>query len=167
MNYRIEGRNLEMIRVELHDSHDTIIAQVGRMIYKSPSVSWQMTVPVQGLVGKLTGSLKRRMSGETAIQCLFSGPGEVGFGGTVSGTIQAVEIAAGRPSLHSAAASSPPRLLSATGSPPRVRALASSVVRTSCYRSSLVPALCFFMLPVIASSLTYAQKRKFPPSLAR
>ena len=96
MNYRIEGRNLEMIRVELHDSHDTIIAQVGRMIYKSPGVSWQMTVPGQGLVGKLTGSLKRRMSGETAIQCLFSGPGEVGFGGTVSGTIQAVEIAAGQ-----------------------------------------------------------------------
>ncbi len=96
MNYRIEGRNLEMICVELHDSHDTIIAQAGRMIYKSLGVSWEMTVAGQGLVGKLTGSLKRRMSGETATQCLFSGSGGVGFGGTVPGTIQAVEIAAGQ-----------------------------------------------------------------------
>ena len=94
MNYAIQGRNLEMLRVELDGPDDTIIAQVGSMIYRSPSVSWRMTIPGKGVVGKLSGSLQRRMSGETAIQCHFSGPGEVGFGGTVPGTIAAVDVAA-------------------------------------------------------------------------
>ena len=95
MNYDIQGRNLEMLRVELDGPDDTIIAQVGRMIYRSPGVSWRMTIPGEGLVGKLSGSVQRRMSGETAMQCRFSGPGEVGFGGTVPGTIAAVEVAPG------------------------------------------------------------------------
>ena len=76
-----------MFRVELDGPDDTIIAPVGQMIYKSPGISWRMTSPGQGLVGKLSGSVKRRMSGETAMQCHFSGRGEVGFGGTVPGMV--------------------------------------------------------------------------------
>ena len=96
MKYRIQGRNLEMLRVELEGTDDTIIAQVGSMIYRSPRITWSMTVPGKGLVGKLSGSIKRRMSGETAFQCRFNGPGEVGFAGTLPGTIAAVSIPDGR-----------------------------------------------------------------------
>ena len=39
MNHAIQGRNLEMLRVELDGPDDTIIAQVVSMIYRSPGVS--------------------------------------------------------------------------------------------------------------------------------
>ena len=159
MNYRIEGRNLEMIRVELHDSHDTIIAPVGRMIYKSPGVSWQMAVPGQGLVGKLTGFLKRRMSGETAIQCLFSGPGEVGFGGTVPGTIQA--IIAQRGDFLGAAPTGGIGIATA-------RAGVGILAGENIVLQKLTgPGTVFLHAAGDCVEFDYAQKRKFPPSLAR
>ena len=85
-----------MLRVELDHEEDAIIAEMGRMIYKSPQVRWHMTIPGKDFLGKLSGSMKRRMVGEIAIQCQFSGPGEVGFGGSAQCTIISVELVSGQ-----------------------------------------------------------------------
>ena len=92
MKYRIEGRNLEILRVKLESEEDAIVSEVGRMIYKSPGIAWGMTMQGEGIGGKLAGSFRRRMAGEAALQCMFTGPGEVGFGGEIPGTISAVEV---------------------------------------------------------------------------
>ena len=126
-----------MLRVELDHEEDAIIAEMGRMIYKSPQVRWHMTIPGKGFLGKLSGSMKRRMVDEIAMQCQFSGPGEVGFGGSAPCTIISVELVSGQ-SPRSAARSWPPRPPSASGSP-----------------------------PAAFSSLIFRPTRKCPPSLAQ
>ena len=85
-----------MLRVELDHEEDAIIAEMGRMIYKSPQVRWHMTIPGEGFLDKLSGSMKRRMVGEIAMQCQFSGPGEVGFGGSAQCAIISVELVSGQ-----------------------------------------------------------------------
>ncbi len=85
-----------MLRVELDHEEDAIIAEMGRMIYKSPQVRRHMTIPGKGFLRKLSGSMKRRMAGEITMQCQFSGPGEVGFGGSAPCTIISVELVSGR-----------------------------------------------------------------------
>ena len=92
MKYFIEGRNLEVLRIELESEVDTLISEVGRMLYKSPGVNWGMTMQGEGFGGKVAASLRRRMAGEAALQCVFTGPGEVGFGGEMPGSIAAVEV---------------------------------------------------------------------------
>ena len=82
MQYHIQGRNLEMLRVELENEADGIVSEVGKMI-----------LPGEGIAGKLAGTFRRRMSGESAFQCHFTGPGEIGFGAAIPGTITAVSLA--------------------------------------------------------------------------
>ena len=95
MKYQIQGRNLEMLRVELESEADAIVSEVGKMIYKSPGVTWRMALPGDGIAGKIAGSMRRRLSGETALQCRFAGPGEVGFAASVPGSVTAVSIEPG------------------------------------------------------------------------
>ena len=47
----MQGRNLEMLRVELDHEEDAIIAEMGRMIYKSSQVRWHMMIPGKGFLG--------------------------------------------------------------------------------------------------------------------
>ena len=84
-----------MLRIELESETDAIVSEVGKMIYKSPAVTWRMAIPGEGIAGKIASSMRRRMSGETALQCRFTGPGDVGFGASVPGSITAVSIAPG------------------------------------------------------------------------
>ncbi len=98
LQYDIEGDNLECVRVHLKPGQE-LIAEAGKMVYKTPDVSWETKMTGEGLGGKLMGALKRKMTGESLFLTHFKtsgGPGEVGFAGEFPGRIQAFQLAAGQ-----------------------------------------------------------------------
>lgn len=98
LEYEIEGDNLEVVRIHMKPGQE-IIAEAGKMVYKTPDVSWETKMTGEGLGGKLMGALKRKLTGESLFLTHFKtsgGPGEVGFSGDFPGRIQAFELAAGQ-----------------------------------------------------------------------
>jgi uncharacterized protein (TIGR00266 family) len=98
LKYDIEGDNLEVVRVHLKPGQE-LIAEAGKMIYKTTNVGWQTKMTGEGIGSKLMGALKRKLTGESLFLTHFktdSGPGEVGFSGDFPGRIQAFELAAGQ-----------------------------------------------------------------------
>jgi len=98
LKYDVEGDNLECVRVHLEPGQE-LIAEAGKMVYKSPNVQWETKMTGKGIGDKLFGALKRKLTGESLFLTHFtssSGTGEVGFAGDFPGRIQAFELDAGQ-----------------------------------------------------------------------
>ncbi len=98
LKYDIQGDNLEVVRVHLKSGQE-LIAEAGKMVYKTPDVAWETKMTGEGIGGKLMGALKRKLTGESLFLTHFKtngGPGEVGFSGDFPGRIQAFDLAAGQ-----------------------------------------------------------------------
>ncbi len=98
LDYTIEGDNLEVVRVKLKAGQE-LIAEAGKMVYKTPSVEWETKMTGEGIGAKLFGALKRKLTGESLFLTHFStrgGEGEVGFAGDFPGRIQPFDLAAGQ-----------------------------------------------------------------------
>ena len=98
LRYEIEGDNLEVVRVHLKPGQE-LIAEAGKMVYKTPAVEWQTKMSGEGIGGKLMGALKRKLTGESLFLTHFrttGGEGEVGFSGDFPGRIQAFDLKAGQ-----------------------------------------------------------------------
>ena len=94
MRYRIEGRNCELLRVELH-AGEGVLAEVGKLIFMREGVTWNVVIPGDGIVGKIVAGVKRKIGGASVVLTEYVGPGEVGFSGDEPGTIRAVELGDG------------------------------------------------------------------------
>ena len=94
MQYSIEGRNCELLRVELHDT-EGVLAEVGKLIFMRGAVTWNVVLPGRGVAGKIVAGIKRKIGGASVVLTEYAGPGEVGFSGDGPGTIRAVELSAG------------------------------------------------------------------------
>ncbi len=98
LKYEIEGDNLECVRIHLKPGQE-IIAEAGKMVYKTPDVNWETKMTGEGLGGKLMGALKRKLTGESLFLTHFKtsgGAGEVGFAGEFPGRIRAFDLPAGK-----------------------------------------------------------------------
>jgi uncharacterized protein (TIGR00266 family) len=98
LKYEIEGDNLECVRIHLKPGQE-IVAEAGKMVYKTPDVSWETKMTGDGISGKLMGALKRKLTGESLFLTHFKtsgGAGDVGFAGEFPGRIQAFNLAAGQ-----------------------------------------------------------------------
>ncbi len=94
LDYKIEGSNLEIVRIKL-EAGEEIIAEAGKMIYKTPQVDWKTTMTGKGFGAKILGGLKRKLMGESLFLTHFTCPvesGEVGFAGDFPGRIHLVTL---------------------------------------------------------------------------
>ncbi len=96
--YDIEGDNLQVVRVKLEPGQE-LIAEAGKMVYKTPNVEWQTKMSGEGIGQKLFGALKRKLTGESLFLTHFktqSTGADVGFAGDFPGRIQAFDLKAGQ-----------------------------------------------------------------------
>ena len=87
-----------MVRVKLKPGQE-LIAEAGKMVYKTPTVEWETKMTGAGIGGKLLGALKRKLTGESLFLTHFTtrgGEGEVGFAGDFPGRIQAFDLGPGQ-----------------------------------------------------------------------
>ncbi len=94
IQYEIQGDNLEIVRVRLEPG-DEVVAEAGKMIYKTPQVDWRTTMRGKGIGGKLLGGLKRKLTGESLFLTHFScraESGEVGFAGDFPGRVRPIHL---------------------------------------------------------------------------
>jgi uncharacterized protein (TIGR00266 family) len=91
------GDNLQIARVRLKGGQE-VYAEAGKMIYKTPSVTWETRMSGNTLGEKILGAFKRKLMGESLFLTYFRGTsdGEVGFAGSYPGKIQAFDLAAGQ-----------------------------------------------------------------------
>jgi len=92
----IVGDNLQIARLSLKPGQE-VYAEAGRMIYKTPSVSWETRMSGNTLGEKLWGAFKRKLMGESLFLTYFraTSDGEIGFAGAYPGKIQGFDLAAG------------------------------------------------------------------------
>ena len=98
MEYRIEGDNLQVVRVTLNPGEE-IYAEAGKMVYKTFNITMETKMLGEGLGQKLLGALKRKVSGESLFTTHFTssqGVGEVGFAGDFPGRIEAIDVSGGK-----------------------------------------------------------------------
>ena len=62
MQYSIEGRNCELLRVALNDG-EGVLAEVGKLIFMREGVTWNVVLPGHGVAGKLAAGIKRKIGG--------------------------------------------------------------------------------------------------------
>lgn len=100
LDYTIHGDNLQIARVRLKPGQE-IYAEAGKMVYKTPAVSWDTRMSGQSLGDKIWGAFKRKLAGESLFMTYFraSSPGEVGFAGNYPGRIQASTLPPGKSML--------------------------------------------------------------------
>ena len=86
LDYTIQGDNLQVVRVRLAAGQE-LYAEAGKMLYKTPSVSWETRMSGTTLGEKLLGALKRKVMGESLFLTYFraNAAGEVGFAGSYPG----------------------------------------------------------------------------------
>jgi uncharacterized protein (TIGR00266 family) len=91
------GDNLQIARVRLKPGQE-VYAEAGKMIYKTPSVTWETRMSGNTLGEKILGAFKRKLMGESLFLTYFqaASDGEVGFAGSYPGKIQAFNLAAGQ-----------------------------------------------------------------------
>jgi uncharacterized protein (TIGR00266 family) len=97
LDYTIQGDNLQVARVRLKPSQE-VYAEAGKMLYKTPNVSWETRMTGQSLGEKIWGAVKRKLMGESLFMTYFrsSGDGEVGFAGSYPGRIQPFDLGPGQ-----------------------------------------------------------------------
>ena len=84
MQYRIEGRHCELLRVELN-AGEGVLAEVGKLIFMREGVTWNVVIPGDGFAGKIAAGFKRKIGGASVVLSEYAGPGEVGFSGDEPG----------------------------------------------------------------------------------
>lgn len=97
MRYVIEGDNLQIVRIQLAPG-DEVVAEAGKMVYKTEPVAWSTTMGGKGLGGKLLRGIKRKLAGESLFLTHFSCPygrGEVGLAGDFPGRLRPLSLSAG------------------------------------------------------------------------
>lgn len=97
LEYEIQGDNLQIARVYLKDGQE-LYAEAGKMVYKTPNVSWETRMSGESLGEKLLGAFRRTITGESLFLTYFraDGAGEVGFAGSYPGRIQLFDLADGQ-----------------------------------------------------------------------
>jgi uncharacterized protein (TIGR00266 family) len=98
LDYTIHGDNLQVARVKLRPGQE-LFAEAGKMLYKTPNVSWETRMSGDSIGQKIWGAIKRKVMGESLFLTFFratSAGGEVGFAGNYPGRIQALDLPAGR-----------------------------------------------------------------------
>lgn len=97
LDYTVQGDNLQIARVRLKPGQQ-LYAEAGKMVYKTPNISWETRMSGETLGQKLLGALRRTVSGESLFLTYFraESAGEVGFAGDYPGRIQVFELPAGR-----------------------------------------------------------------------
>ncbi len=95
MEYKIEGDNLQIVRVKLNPGEE-IYAEAGKMVYKTNNVNMDTQMKGKSLGDKLWGAVKRKIAGESLFTTHFTikdnNIGEVGFAGDFPGRIQPIDI---------------------------------------------------------------------------
>src|SRR5260370_37457138 len=96
LDYTMQGDNLQIARVRLKVGQE-IYAEAGKMVYKSPNISWETRMSGDSIGQKIWGAIKRKLMGESLFLTYFRAvaDGEVGFAGTYPGKIQAYDLAPG------------------------------------------------------------------------
>lgn len=97
LDYTIQGDNLQVARLRLKPGQE-VFAEAGKMLYKTPSVSWETRMSGDTIGQKIWGAVKRKLMGESLFWTYFraSAAGEVGFAGSYPGRIQAFDLKAGQ-----------------------------------------------------------------------
>jgi uncharacterized protein (TIGR00266 family) len=97
LDYTVQGDNLQVARVRLKPGQE-IYAEAGKMLYKTPNVTWETRMSGDSLGQKIWGAVKRKLMGESLFMTYFraGSPGEVGFAGNYPGRIQVFELIAGQ-----------------------------------------------------------------------
>ncbi len=96
LDFTIQGDNLQVVRVRLKPGQE-LFAEAGKMLYKTPAISWETRMSGGSIGEKLLGALKRKVMGEGLFLTYFyaNSAGEVGFAGSYPGRIQPFELRAG------------------------------------------------------------------------
>jgi uncharacterized protein (TIGR00266 family) len=97
LDYTIQGDNLQIARVKLRPGQE-VYAEAGKMIYKTPAVTWETRMSGNTIGEKIWGALKRKLMGESLFLTYFRATmaGEVGFAGSYPGRIQVFNLQAGQ-----------------------------------------------------------------------
>src|SRR5688572_553434 len=64
LDYTVQGDNLQVARVRLKPGQE-IYAEAGKMLYKTPNVSWETRMSGDTLGQKIWGAIKRKVMGES------------------------------------------------------------------------------------------------------
>ena len=94
MHYSLDVGICDLLRVEL-DAGESIVAEVGKLIFARGGIVWDVAFPGAGFGGKIAAAFRRRMSGGAVVMTTYAGPGTVGFAGDRPGSIRAVDLADG------------------------------------------------------------------------
>jgi len=97
LDYEVFGDNLQVARLKLKPGQE-LFAEAGKMVYKTPNVSWETRMSGNSLGEKLWGALKRKAMGESLFLTYFrsNAAGEVGFAGDYPGRVQVFTLESGR-----------------------------------------------------------------------
>ena len=96
LNYDIQGNNLQILRCKLKAGQE-LYAEAGKMVYKTPSVTWETKMQGDSIASKIWGAVKRKLMGESLFLTYFktTSSGEVGFAGSYPGHLQAFDLKSG------------------------------------------------------------------------
>ncbi len=97
LDFTIQGDNLQVVRVQLKPGQE-LMAEGGKMLYKTPSVDWETRMTGDSLGQKIWGAVKRKLMGESLFLTYFRArtQGEVGFAGNYPGRVQHFRLAPGQ-----------------------------------------------------------------------
>lgn len=100
VDYKIFGDDMQLVEVEL-DPGETVIAEAGAMNYMEEGISFEArmgdgTEATSGLMGKLLGAAKRKLTGESIFMTHFtnqsSGKSRVAFAAPFPGKIIPIDL---------------------------------------------------------------------------
>ncbi|MBK9168258.1 MAG: TIGR00266 family protein [Bryobacterales bacterium] len=98
LDYTVQGDNLQIVRVRLKPGQE-VYAEAGKMVYKTPSVSWETRMSGTSIGDKIWGAVKRKLAGESLFLTYFRAGaqgGEVGFAGDYPGRVQVFDLVPGQ-----------------------------------------------------------------------
>lgn len=97
LEYSIHGDNLQVARLKLRAGQE-VYAEAGKMLYKTPAVTWETRMTGDSLGQKIWGAIKRKVMGESLFLTYFraAAGGEVGFAGNYPGRIQPIDLPPGQ-----------------------------------------------------------------------
>ena len=101
IDYEIIGDDMQLVEIEL-DPGETVVAEAGAMNYMEEGITFETRMgdgskPDEGLMDKLWGAAKRKMTGESLFMTHFSNSGHgkrrVAFAAPYPGKILAIDMA--------------------------------------------------------------------------
>jgi len=97
LDYTIVGENLQVARIRLKPGQE-LFAEAGKMVYKTPNVTWETRMSGESIGEKIWGAFKRTLMGESLFLTYFRAmsPGEIGFAGSYPGRIQPFHLNPGQ-----------------------------------------------------------------------